>query len=129
MRILVGAEQSLDEQGSKSMQSENIFADAASPQEGERFDALLSHRNLRIERIISSSRVAPHAYVQTQDEWVMLVRGQARLLVNEKSILLNEGDYLFLPAGTPHMVVSTSEGAMWLAVHLDPEAAAGPHSS
>jgi cupin 2 domain-containing protein len=108
------------------MQSGNLFADAAAPQEGERFDTLLSHRNLRVERIISSSRVAAHAYDQPQDEWVMLVRGQARLLVDGKPIDLNEGDFVFLPAGTPHSVESASEGAMWLAVHLCPEGAPAP---
>lgn len=108
------------------MQSGNLFADAAVPQEGERFDTLLSQRNLRVERIISSSCIAAHAYVQPQDEWVMLVRGQARLQVDGKPIELNEGDYVFLPAGTPHNVESASEGAMWLALHLYPEGVPAP---
>jgi cupin 2 domain-containing protein len=111
------------------MQAENLFADAAAPREGERFDTLLHCRNLRIERIISSSRLAPHAYVQPQDEWVMLVRGQARLQVEGRLVLLNEGDYLFLAAGTPHAVESASDGAIWLAVHLDPEGAPIPRAS
>jgi cupin 2 domain-containing protein len=111
------------------MQSDNLFKDAASPQEGERFDTLLRHRNLHIERIVSSSRIAPQTYAQPQDEWVMLVRGQARLQVNGKPILLNEGDYVFVPAGTPHSVENASEGAMWLAVHLYPEGVPGPQSS
>jgi cupin 2 domain-containing protein len=105
----------------QSERSGNFFAEASTPQEGERFDMLLSHRNLRVERIISSSRITAHAYVQPQDEWVMLVRGQARLQVGAKPIDLNEGDYVFLPAGTPHSVENASEGAMWLAVHLHPE--------
>jgi cupin 2 domain-containing protein len=103
------------------MKTGNLFTDAASPEEGERFDMILSHRNLIIERIISSSRIQPQEYVQAQDEWVVLIRGEAELTADGKSIALKEGDYLFLPAGVPHRVERASEGAMWLAVHLHPE--------
>jgi cupin 2 domain-containing protein len=103
------------------MQTGNLFIDATSPPEGERFDTILSHRNLVIERILSSSRIQPKEYVQTQDEWVVLIRGEAELALGGKSITLKEGDYLFLPAGVPHRVECASEGAMWLAVHLHPE--------
>ena len=104
----------------------NLFTDAAPPHEGERFDTILSHRNLVIERIVSSATVAAQEYVQAQDEWVLLVQGEAVLQVAGESILLKSGDHLFLPAGVPHMVTHTSAGAMWLAVHLHPEQPASP---
>lgn len=103
------------------MQINNLFADALIPKENERFDMLLRHKNLVVERIVSSSRIQPQEYVQSQDEWVLLIRGDAELKVDGKSIALKEGDYLFLPAGVPHQVERTSEGAMWLVVHLHPE--------
>ena len=109
------------------MQPGNLFTDAAPPQKGERFDTILSHRNLIIERIISSSDITPQEYVQLQDEWVLLVQGEADLRVDGKLIALKAGDYLFLQAGVPHRVERTSEGAMWLAVHLYPEQAAAPN--
>lgn len=102
------------------MQTGNLFADAASPLEGERFDTLLTHKNLVIERILSSSRIQPQEYVQAQDEWVVLMRGEAELTLGGKPVVLKEGDYLFLPAGVPHRVERASDGAMWLAVHLHP---------
>lgn len=100
------------------MRVHNLFTDVTAPGEGERFDTILAHRNLLIERIVSSSRTAPQAYVQPQDEWVLLVQGEAWMTVGEESVSLKAGDHLFLPAGVPHTVERTSEGAVWLAVHL-----------
>jgi len=108
------------------MQIGNLFTDAASPQKGERFDTIISHRNLVIERIISSSGITPQEYIQPQDEWVLLVRGEADLRVDGKLVTLKAGDYLFLRAGVPHRVERTTEAAMWLAVHLHPEQSATP---
>lgn len=105
------------------MRTGNLFADAAPPHGGERFETLLSHRNLVVERIVSSAAITPCEYVQLQDEWVVLVQGEAVLEVAGESVLLESGDHLFLPAGVPHTVVRVSEGAIWLAVHLHPEQA------
>jgi cupin 2 domain-containing protein len=99
----------------------NLFTDTVAPHQGERFDTLFSHRNLVIERIVSSAAMAPKEYVQAQDEWVLLVRGEAVLQVAGETISLRPGDYLFLPAGVPHSVERATDGALWLAVHLHPE--------
>jgi cupin 2 domain-containing protein len=104
----------------------SLFDDAAAPRQGERFDTLLRHRNLVIERILSSAAVDSRPYAQPQDEWVLMVRGEATLRVAGEAISLQSGDYVFLPAGTPHGVERVSAGALWLAVHLYPEAASAP---
>ena len=106
------------------MRVDNLFTNATPPAHGERFDTILNHRNLLIERIVSTSRITPHEYVQAQDEWVLLVQGEAWMTVAGESVSLKAGDHLFLPAGGPHTVERTSDGAMWLAVHLHP--AQGP---
>lgn len=103
------------------MQTGNIYADAAPPDIGERFEALLKHSNLVVERIVSSAAISPQEYVQTQDEWVVLLKGEAVLQVAGENVVLTPGAYLFLPSGTPHTVERTSEGALWLAVHLHHE--------
>ncbi len=99
----------------------NFFANPAPPSTGERFETLLQHKNLVIERIASSSVLPPNHYVQPQDEWVLLVQGSAEMEVNGKTESLTAGDYLFLPANTPHAVTAVSDGALWLAVHLHPQ--------
>ena len=103
------------------MQTGNLFSAAVPPHEGERFDTILSHRNLVVERIVSSASVTSQEYVQPQDEWVLLLHGEATLQIAEKAVSLKSGDYLFLPAGVPHTVERVSDGAMWLAVHLHPD--------
>jgi cupin 2 domain-containing protein len=100
------------------LQKGNLFADVDAPREGERFEALLTHRNLMVERIVSSATAVPTAYVQAQDEWVALLAGEATLEVAGGSVELRSGDYLFLPAGTHHVVRRVTQGAVWLAVHL-----------
>lgn len=103
------------------MQRGNLFTHAEPPATGERFDTLLSHRNLVVERIVSSNDTQPTQYVQPQDEWVVLLQGSAELTVNGEAVSLQAGDHLFIAAGTPHTVERTSTGALWLAVHLHPE--------
>lgn len=99
----------------------NLFSDAAPPPNGERFDTLLRHKNLQIERIVSSALTPPHTYVQEQDEWVVLAQGTATLVVGGQVMHLQTGDHVFLPAGTPHTVEKVSDGAVWLAVHIHPD--------
>lgn len=100
------------------MDTGNLFADAAPPAAGERFDTLLRHNNLVIERIVSSAAITPSEYVQAQDEWVVLLQGEAVLEVAGTTVALAAGDYVFLPAGAPHTVKRVAEGALWLAIHL-----------
>ncbi len=102
------------------MSVENLFFNATPPVAGERFETLLSHKNLVIERIFSSSSITPTQYVQPQDEWVILVQGTAVIDIGGKTESLKAGDYVFLPANTPHSVKQVSDGALWLAVRLHP---------
>jgi cupin 2 domain-containing protein len=95
----------------------NLFATVA-PATGERFDPLVRFGSTAIERIVSSAEPGTEPYDQTQDEWVVLLSGQARLEIAGEAIELGAGDYLSLPAHTRHRVVSTSAGAIWLAVQV-----------
>lgn len=98
----------------------NLFAGIEPPEKGERFESLLTYKNLSVERIVSSEAIIPMEYIQSQDEWVALIQGRARIKVADETVTLNSGDYLFLPAGVPHIVKQVSHGAIWLAVHLHP---------
>lgn len=103
------------------MQTGNVFANPVPPLKGERFEMLLTHKNIVIERILSSADITPIRYVQSQDEWVVLLHGHATMDVAGECVELRSGDSWFLPAGTPHTVQRVSEGAVWLAVHLHGE--------
>lgn len=103
----------------------SLFDRLPSPASGEAFDEILRHRNLVIERIASSDRPEPTLYDQVQDEWVLLVQGQATLELAGETLTMGPGDHLFIPAHTPHRVLRTSREppCLWLAVHLYPGAA------
>ncbi|WP_198314607.1 cupin domain-containing protein [Chitinibacter sp. GC72] len=107
------------------LQVGNLFADALPPLDGERFEPLHQQAGLLIERIISSARIAQQEYIQTQDEWVLLLQGEATLEVAGQNVALHAGDYLLIPAQTPHTVRRVSEGALWLAIHCAAPAAGG----
>ena len=87
---------------------------------GEDFQEILKCRNVKIERIVSSSQPESITYNQQQDEWVLLLQGEATLEMNGKIINLQKGDYLFIPTQTPHRVVKTSTQpcCIWLAIHI-----------
>jgi cupin 2 domain-containing protein len=101
----------------------NLFDGIPSPATGEVFETLLRHRNLHIERIASSATPEPVLYDQAQDEWVVLMQGLATLEIAGETVDMGPGDYLFIPAHTPHRVLSTSGAppCVWLAVHLHPD--------
>lgn len=97
---------------------ENLFDNIPSLVEGEDFSELFNCRNVVIERIVSSDRPDNKVYCQAQDEWVILVKGEAQLRIKDDIVKLKTGDYLFIPTGTPHQVLTTSNDCLWLAVHI-----------
>ena len=88
------------------------------PESGENFTTLLEHKNIKINRIVSSSNLEPIEYIQDEDEWLVLIEGKATLRVNKEEKILQKGDTLFIPAKTPHRVLKTKEGTAWLTVHI-----------
>jgi|APSaa5957512535_1039671.scaffolds.fasta_scaffold538444_2 cupin 2 domain-containing protein len=92
-------------------------------QESEIIDQLFTHKNITIERIVSTGQITPKddPYKQDHDEWVILLKGVAELWVEGRgNLLLNPGDYFFIPAKKPHLVTYTSidPAAVWLAIHI-----------
>lgn len=93
---------------------------APPPATGERFTELVAGGRLRIESIVSSDVPDQAVYDQAHDEWAVLLAGSAVVEVDGQEVRLHAGDWLWLPAHTPHRVLATSRGARWLAVHLAP---------
>jgi cupin 2 domain-containing protein len=102
----------------------NIFAGPPARVDAEVFDTLFEGRGVAIERIVSLGQFTPRSepMVQQRDEWVVLLRGGARLLLEgEEEVVLGPGDYLHIPGGTRHWVTWTDPAceSLWLAVHFD----------
>ena len=94
----------------------------------ERFETLVRCANVVVERILSSAHPDRSEYAQPQDEWVTLLQGRASLEVDGRTLELGPGDWIVIPAGTPHRVVATSSAppCLWVAVHIHPGEPAAP---
>ena len=76
---------------------------------------------MKIERIVSSGHTTDYVS-QDDDEFVVLLQGQAKVIFQESAggienvQELQIGDYLFIPKGTRHRVAETSKDplAVWL---------------
>ena len=105
---------------------ENIFNKIPKQIPDELFQTLLSNKQIKIERIISKghSSSVNNWYDQIQDEWIILLEGQAKLQFENINTMkfLNPGDYLFIPAHTKHRVHWTDPAitTIWLAIHIYP---------
>lgn len=107
------------------MSGVNFFENLPDVEKGEVIEKIaeLGQGKVRIERIISGGHASDEGfwYEQEQDEWVMLVRGQALLLIEgrDEALEMKAGDHVELPAMLKHRVESVSENAFWLAVHVE----------
>ena len=88
------------------------------PESGENFTTLFEHKNIKINRIVSSSNLESIEYIQDEDEWLVLLEGEALLLMDSEEKKLEKGDTLFIPAKTPHTVLKTENSTVWLTVHI-----------
>ena len=102
----------------------NILADIPAQLPKELFTCLLKNEQVEIERIVSrgQSSEKDEWYDQINDEWVVLLQGEAILEFSEPQEFkkLQAGDYLLIPAHCKHRVDWTDpdRDSIWLAVHL-----------
>jgi cupin 2 domain-containing protein len=87
----------------------------------ELFDTLVKTDAIHIERIISKGHTSPKEgwYDQDQNEWVLVLKGTARLALEDGSeVDMGPGDSLEIPAHVKHKVVWTDpeEVTVWVGV-------------
>ncbi len=105
------------------MSGGNVFQSFPDPLAGEAIEALVETPGLRLERIVSHGHATPPGqwYDQARSEWVLLLRGAARLRFEAEpdAHALVPGDWLLIPAGSRHRVEWTASGepTVWLALH------------
>lgn len=100
----------------------NIFDKIGEAGEEEQFELLQKGPRYRIERIMSAGHSSPEGfyYDQENDEWIMLVQGEATLEVEGKLTVLKTGDYMFLPKNCKHRIEKTSidPACIWLCMFI-----------
>jgi cupin 2 domain-containing protein len=101
----------------------NNFADIPGSIPDEICQSLISARHIRVERIVSRSHASPqdHWYDQEQHEWVLLLKGAARLRFEERLVEMRPGDYHCIAAREKHRVEWTTpdEPTIWLTIFYD----------
>lgn len=114
----------------------NLFSDLGERLPDEVCETLLDAPDVRVERIVSHGHASPDGfwYDQPQHEWVVLLKGAARLRCEEESIELRPGDFVNISAHQRHRVewTSSNEPTVWLAVHYggqEQDAVEGPSTS
>jgi cupin 2 domain-containing protein len=99
----------------------NVLSDLPLRLPEEVFTTLLAADQIRIERILSHGHVSPEGFWfdQDQHEWVIVLKGRAKLQLEEELVELKPGDFLNIPAHAKHRVEWTTpdETTVWLAVH------------
>jgi cupin 2 domain-containing protein len=98
----------------------NIFNDIPQHLPKEVVQTLIRAADVRIERIISHGQVsaANFWYDQPQHEWVIVLKGAARLQFEAGIVEMKTGDFINIPAFKKHRVDWTTpdEPTAWLGV-------------
>jgi cupin 2 domain-containing protein len=98
----------------------NIVEGLPQPLPKEAVEILMQADDVRIERIVSHGHAsaADFWYDQSQHEWVIVLKGAARLQFEEGMVALKPGDFLNIPAFKKHRVDWTTpdEPTVWLGV-------------
>ncbi|HYA29631.1 MAG TPA: cupin domain-containing protein [Acidobacteriota bacterium] len=99
----------------------NIFANLPTGTGDEDFLTLFENGWVKISRIVSHAHSSPAGfwYDQDDDEWVIMLRGEATLeFASGEVVEMAQGDYLSIPRHVKHRVARTSKEVIWLTVHV-----------
>lgn len=98
----------------------HLAGPSSAPGTGERVEPVVRVGDLLVEQILSGVADGPVEFRQDHHEWVVVLGGGAALEVDGERLELGPGDWVLLPAGTPHRLVDNQPGTTWLAVHSKP---------
>jgi cupin 2 domain-containing protein len=104
-----------------TVQVKNIFRNLPELSDQEELSILFEAPSTKIERIVSQTHSSPPGfwYDQDEDEWVIVVRGEATLeFEGPELVRMKEGDYLTIPRHVRHRVEWTDPKTIWLAVRI-----------
>jgi cupin 2 domain-containing protein len=100
---------------------DNLFTNLPERSSSEHSLSLYENRSVKIERIVSRSYSSPPGfwYDQDEDEWVIVVRGEATLeFEGGELVRMKEGDHVTIPRHVKHRVQQTDPKTIWLAVRV-----------
>jgi len=104
----------------------NLFGSLPVELPAELTETIARGKGVRVERIVSRGHASPPGFWhdQAEDEWVLVVRGRARLRLadDESAVALGPGDHLHIAAHARHRVEWTDpdQDTVWVAVFWQP---------
>lgn len=107
------------------MESRTLFTNLPISLPNELSEVIAGNQSVRIERIVSHGHTSPEGfwYDQDEDEWVIVLKGEAKLrFENDNELLhLKSGDHILIQAHQKHRVEWTTpdEPTVWLAVFFE----------
>lgn len=110
------------------MDTANIYSKIPNEFSKELIEEIIEGGKFKLKRIVSRGHVTPKGdwYDQDKDEWVILLKGSADLLIEGETvpISLKPGDHVHFPAHKKHRVERTDPNSetIWLALHYEPKA-------
>ncbi|MGE0757838.1 MAG: DUF1653 domain-containing protein [Pirellulaceae bacterium] len=108
----------------------NIFDNLPQHLPQEVVQTLIEADDMRIERIISHGHAsaADFWYEQAHAEWVIVLKGAARLQFEDGMVEMRPGDFIHIPAFQKHRVDWTApdEPTVWLGVQYGYKGPGGP---
>jgi cupin 2 domain-containing protein len=100
---------------------DNLFANLPELSISEQLLSVFKNPLIEIQRIVSESYSSPPGfwYDQDDDEWVMVIRGEAILeFEGGELVRMQQGDYVTIRRHVKHRVRQTASATIWLAVHV-----------
>jgi len=97
----------------------NLFTPNMTNPSEELFDTLLQTNSLHIKKITSNGQISSKWYESEKDEWVVLIKGEGKLLFEDKiEVHLKTGEHIFIPKMKKHKVIYTATPTIWLAIYF-----------
>ena len=96
----------------------NLFDFELPERDSENFTTLLSKKNVEIKRIVSNTLKTPQTFCQAEDEWVVVLKGCAKLEIDGIVHKLKAGEHIFIPAKTKHTLLKTRQVVIWLVIYI-----------
>ena len=104
----------------KLLKKYNIFDKVIIDKNEENFFQIFKNESIRVERIVSNGKKSPEDfwYEQVENEYILLLSGNAILEFEDFEVELKKGDCLNIEAMQKHRVKFTSldEPTIWFAV-------------
>jgi len=101
----------------------NLLSSLPAKLPDELTETLVEAKHIRIERIVSQGHASSYGfwYDQSENEFVLLVQGAARLRFEDSVVEMMPGDWLNIPAHQRHRVewAAPDEKTVWLAVFYE----------